>query len=528
MHGRGRLLRFRYVMPELFAPAIQLRRGLLRLRWGALQAIGFQPLWTTGATAGLAALLLTVLLFFIDDKRAIAKPADVEPSRPVIEPEPPTRTLPPPVEPRPVLPQSPVQPELPRLLPSIKASISRLEFRSNYRRLPLRTIIARSRLPAGSGELPLRADGWSRGISRVPEPIAFSPYREQEGLRNWEPTANAITTSAQLPAGGGISSLSTAGLTVEKRGPGDASPSDRITYELIVRNPTKSAIAGVVVRELVDVRRVLDAYPAALVEAEGLVWRLGTLSSGDEQRLLYEVDPRGTAVLELVTEVTVQNGVGVAVTVEGAPDPTPVPEFPSFPPFPTLDEPELPRGDFVPAVPEPAELPPFPDLSAMPVPAPMPDPVEVARRAILKVTTLPSSPVAKGEDVTTWFEVRNVGDADAEIVVLTVELPEGLTHHEGQRVVRHEFATVAAGTTRRARLITRAERPGIFEFAGELTASGPVENAPLRPLQVRLKVTEPYPGPEASVDTMSLTESQAEESDIVPTLYTQPDAAELR
>ncbi|MEZ6065405.1 MAG: hypothetical protein R3B90_06775 [Planctomycetaceae bacterium] len=64
MHIQGRYLKFRHVFPELFAPGVQLRRGLLRLRWLLIQRIDLRPIWTTGTAAGLAGVLLTISLFF--------------------------------------------------------------------------------------------------------------------------------------------------------------------------------------------------------------------------------------------------------------------------------------------------------------------------------------------------------------------------------------------------------------------------------------------------------------------------------
>jgi hypothetical protein len=66
--------------------------------------------------------------------------------------------------------------------------------------------------------------------------------------------------------------------------------------------------------------------------------------------------------------------------------------------------------------------------------------------------------------------VTNSGNAPATDVVLTVELPPGLLHHDGTHTVCHRMVRIAPGETRRARLVTRIEVAGRHSLDARLRA----------------------------------------------------------
>lgn len=472
MRPHGRYLRFRHVMPELFLPGVQARRGILRLRWFLLQRLDFRPIWTLGAAAGLGGVLLTVSLFFLQGnlRTAIAArvPVQIEP----ITPQPPV-VVPP-------YPEPIVAPAVSALQPYLAPQWMRLAFPFGWddRRL----FTARSIPQAVEPTTPLafnRNDLWARASFRA-TPLstlqAFVPYREPAGLRPFGVTPE-VRVSDVVSSAAGTKPLARPTATIEKQMPTAHSGVGALEYRLVVTNPTANPLPEVSVFEAVDVARVTAANPPAQVEPTGLVWKLHGLAPGERRELSVTVWMEGLAALAVATDVELADRVSAVVHIDGQttepffernPTPALVPTTPALPAFPReADLPPFPRLDVTPPAPAPgppSSLPAFPALPANPPPA------APAGRPLLKLTSEPPVTVAVGEDATTWYEIENIGDAPAEHIVLSLKLPDGLLHHEGSQDVEFTVVRLEPGEKRRARLVIRVVTHGSYEVSGQLTA----------------------------------------------------------
>lgn len=499
MRQQGRYLRFRHVFPELFVPGMQARRGLLRLRWFLWECVDFRPIWTLGAVAGLGGVLLTVSLFFLPLLPQLAVAARVVPP-PVAAPADP-----------PAAPTSlPPRPE------GLVAQWSKLTMADGWDDRRLATTIAEPLPMEGAVPVMSSATRWSQRMPRVAESAAaYTPYREPPGLRGWEPIQPVVALSDVTTGHSGVSPQAHPTALIEKLVPPDKSDGLPFRYQVVVTNPGSQPLRDVRVNEAVEASRVTAVEPPARVEPGGLVWRLGELAPGERRQLAVSLWTVGLSEVATTTEVELAEQVSMNVQVEGPdrtepgplpparpaspvevpafPTPSDLPPFPQaqeLPPFPSLealppfpgeqdlppfpteqDLPPFPREQASPSSPpaQPEELPPFPTLPEGPT-APAGTPAESPPRGrpILKLRADSPPVVAVGEDATTWYEIENLGTAPAREIVLVVRLPEGLEHYDRSPVVRYTLAQLAPGEKRRARLITRVRRHGVFQLAGEL------------------------------------------------------------
>jgi hypothetical protein len=509
MRQQGRYLRFRHVFPELFVPGMQARRGLLRLRWFLWECVDFRPIWTVGAVAGLGGVLLTVSLFFLPLLPQLAAAARVTPA-PAVEPvhPPPTPTPPPPP---------------PQGLVALWSKLTMPDGGDDRR---LATTIAEPLPMEGAPLVPSSAERWRQRLPRVADlAAAFTPYREPPGLRGWEPIQPVAAISDVVTGRTGVSPQAHPSAFIEKLVPPDKSDGLPFRYQVIVTNTGVQPLPDVTVNESVETGRVTAVDPPARVEPTGLVWRLGALAPGERRQLAVSLWTVGLSEVATTTEVELTEQVSMSVQVEESdrtepgsiplsrpaapveapafPTPTELPPFPSMqelPPFPNLEAPSpsaaekglppFPMLDDLPPFPTEQTLPPFPIEQKTPSSPPaLPEglppfptlptepptgPVEPAPespppgRPILKLRAVSPPAVAVGQDATTWYEIENVGTAPAREIVLVVRLPEGLEHFDRSPVVRYSLAELAPGEKRRARLITRVRRHGIFQLAGEL------------------------------------------------------------
>ena len=483
MRAQGRYLRFRHVFPELFGPGVQARRGLLRFRWFLLQRIDFRPMWTLGAAAGLGGVLLTVSLFFLQGMlRPVVAAREVVRAEPTIVAPPPV-VVTPPTTPQPVFP--PFAPEQ----SGLSATFERLTtlFGWSDRRL----VTAYSVPQPMELSLPFRSLGDTRWLRADFRPYAvsttepFTPYREPRGLR-WNSVTPEVNVTDVVLSGMETRSITRPTAVIEKQMPTSHSGTGPLEYRVIVSNPTRQSLPDVSVFEAIDVTRVTDAQPPARVEPNGLLWKLAGLAPGERRELSVTVWTDGLTALTAQTDVELADRVATVVQVDGAVEEpsferTPVPvveppqvDLPAFPtdsdlpPFPNLDRVEtVTPPPPTPSLPVQTELPAFPEF---PTPAPQPP-----GRPILKLTSEPPAAVAVGRDATTWYAISNVGDGPARDIVLKLRLPEGLQHHDGARDVEFSVAELAAGQSRRARLVTRVLSHGRFEIAAELVAEDQTE-----------------------------------------------------
>lgn len=495
MRQQGRYVRFRHVFPELFVPGMQARRGLLRLRWFLWECVDFRPIWTLGAVAGLGGVLLTVSLFFLPLLPQLAVAARVVPPPPAEPADPPATPIP--------TPQ----------LEGLVAQWSKLTMADGWDDRHLATTVAEPLPMEGAVPVMASATRWSPRMPRVEDvAAAYTPYREPPGLRGWEPI-QPVVALADVPTGRkGVSPQAHPMALIEKLVPPDKSDGLPFRYQVIITNTGSQSLPDVTVNEAVDVNRVTAVEPPARVEPTGLVWRLGELAPGERRQLAVSLWTVGLAEVSSTTDVELAQQVSMTVQVEGTnqteggtiplqrpsapvevpafPTPTELPPFPpaqELPPFPSLDTlPPFPGKQDLPPFPTEQDIPPFPMENAAPTVPPTPpeglppfptlplkEPTEPAEsplrgRPILKLRADSPPVVAVGQDATTWYEIENIGTAPAREIVLVVRLPEGLEHYDRSPVVRYTLAQLAPGEKRRARLITRVRRHGVFQLAGEL------------------------------------------------------------
>jgi hypothetical protein len=495
MRIQGRYLRFRHVFPEVFAPGVQARRGLLRLRWLLLQRIDLRPIWTTGTAAGLGGVLLTISLFFLPNTNPQQAVAHVE--TPLLnlsgpgttdtafrllpnQPTPDTNYLPP-------FPNLTDTTTTPNPTPStgtlgspyLEGMWNRLvmPFGWDDRRLAT-TVSLPEPMQVAQQWAQTLADGWVRAIPRLTsQPLSptFAPYREMQGLREWGPVTPAVAVSDSVARNAEPLVTSRPQAIVEKRVPSTTLPRQPLRYQVLVTNPSDHPLEEVTVFEALDVNRVTATEPPALIEPNGLLWRLGGLAAGETRQLVIEYWMEGLTGVEPVTEVELAASLGTKTLVEGN---TGTPFFEPEPqPAPVVTPPV--REVITPPFPGTNELPPFPtELEAPQVPvnpAPMITPfravdAEPSIGPLLRLTATAPEDVLVGDEAVTWYEVENIGDAPAEDLQLTVTLPSGLLHHDGTHEVVHRIVSLPAGEKRRAQLITRVEQPGLFSLSGQLVA----------------------------------------------------------
>ena len=373
MRPHGRYLRFRHVMPELFLPGVQARRGLLRLRWFLLQRIDFRPIWTLGAAAGLGGVLLTVALFFLQGNLRTAVAAREVPLR--IEPIPaPLPHVPVVVPPYPLPTPLPVSDGARPYLELTQPAFARLTMPFGWDSRRLATAISTPRAMEPTAPFAVnRNDLWARASFRsapVVTPQAFVPYREPAGMR-WNSVTPDVRVSDVAGSAAGIAPIARPTAVIEKQMPTSHSGVGPLEYRLFVTNPSRNPLPEVTVFEAVDVTRVAAANPPAQVEPTGLVWKLHGLAPGERRELAVTVWMDGLGPLAVATEIELADRVSAVVRVDGQ---SQEPFFERSP-APAI----APTSPDLPAFPREADLPAFPSLNEI-QPAPLRRRLQTCRR----------------------------------------------------------------------------------------------------------------------------------------------------
>ena len=206
-----------------------------------------------------------------------------------------------------------------------------------------------------------------------------------------------------------------------------------LRYTLTVRNTGPADTAAVRLRERPDGLRPVDADPPAAFDGRDLTWELGRLPAGEARGVTVFVERPVRA-----TPGREPNGYGGRATV-------------------------------TPAVTLAAE-------TAVAVPA-------------LEVTADGPERVRRGEEFEVRITVRNSGDVPLSDITVRAELPDGLTHPDGPRVVSR-VGVLAPGDARTVLLIGRAERPGPADGVATVTAAEGLEER----IDLTLEVTGPPAG----------------------------------
>jgi uncharacterized repeat protein (TIGR01451 family) len=111
-------------------------------------------------------------------------------------------------------------------------------------------------------------------------------------------------------------------LSLEKSAPATAVIGRPLTYRIVVRNDGPASAMQVLVQDRIPAAvRVEGTNPQAESDGKSLVWRLGTLRSGDERTLDVRVIPTREGTIESAATVTSAQEVTAAITVVAAPRP---------------------------------------------------------------------------------------------------------------------------------------------------------------------------------------------------------------
>lgn len=109
-----------------------------------------------------------------------------------------------------------------------------------------------------------------------------------------EPVSTPAPTGPQVPT-----------LRIEKVGPPTLGVGKRLSYEIVVRNPSAVAVFNVrVEEELPAGAQFVSATPAPETTGKTLVWNLAGLDPGAERRFRIEVQPHGEGELASNTKAT--------------------------------------------------------------------------------------------------------------------------------------------------------------------------------------------------------------------------------
>ncbi|HVJ67919.1 MAG TPA: hypothetical protein VM510_08050, partial [Caulifigura sp.] len=396
----------RYLFQELLAPWIQLKRLWLRVTWFFTTPIHIGPMWTSSVVCGLVGVMLTILLF----KSPARLEASTKPIAVVQQPVP--LLAPPPTVPIPLF--APVTLDAP-----FDGRLVRTTLGPYWDQAAQSTLVSTSPDFLQHNILQPIRDGWSIAQRHASESLP-SMYRQTATL--WDPNrvAPAVTPSDR-PASYGGAGESHPALVVTRDIPAEVSPSQPVTYSLIVQNRGSEILEQILVTEQpANLDRVQETFPPAEVSATALHWRIDELRPGKDRRLAITLSPGSDREIEALAEVRTTVAVSSSTRVAAIAAPLTVNETPPV----LLETPKL-------APVEPAsreELPRAPKLSVV---AEIPNTLKV------------------DDELSTVFVVSNTGNGDADGVVLTVEVPAGLEHRDGV-LVEHRYAHIPAGTTKRA------------------------------------------------------------------------------
>ena len=269
-------------------------------------------------------------------------------------------------------------------------------------------------------------DGWE-----VPAEHLRPAPRRGGGLRD-DGLRDERATSAIGPAPSGTPDVAAGaafpGVTLTRTRPtfaGDAAADGTplVRYVLTVRNTGTADTAAVRLTERPRNLRPADADPPADYDGRDLTWDLGRLAAGDARSVTVFAEPEGFA------EEGRYGGGRIVPADHGG------------------------RATVTPVVTLASET----EAVAAPVPA-------------LRVTTAGPRRARAGEEVELRITVRNTGDVPLSGVTVRADVPDGLDHPDGRRVVSRVGA-LAPGEMRTVLLIGRAVRSGTVAGVATVTSA---------------------------------------------------------
>lgn len=249
--------------------------------------------------------------------------------------------------------------------------------------------------------------------------------------------------------------VATQAIDVQKLVP-DNPPAGEFDIRIRVTNRGRDTLSGLVVREQIPLTAsAKDMQPTGVYRDTTAVWVIDNLRSGEERDLLLTVEAQDLDRFESWTEVSAASAVRSSTTVEERRRESPLglppvdrdpfenlrPERrPISPPDdlewlePERREPE--RWELEPRLPpvrepvrrEPVREPAVPEPIRRDLPPREPTPIRIPD-VRLRLLTRPVR-VNVNEVAVVKFEIRNVGDADAEGVTLRVNLPMEVEHKQ--------------------------------------------------------------------------------------------------
>jgi uncharacterized repeat protein (TIGR01451 family) len=212
-------------------------------------------------------------------------------------------------------------------------------------------------------------------------------------------------------------------VSLEWIGPPTAKLGQPVTYQIIVKNISATAVQGVVVRTKVPAGVTVQATePKAFTEVNLLIWDLGTLQPRQERRLDLQLMPDAKGDLACQALVTFTGSSTARIRVR---------------------EPKL----------------------------------------VLKATS--PDKVLLGDVATVTLTVTNPGDGAADRVRVKVALPEGLEHARG-RVVEFDLGNLGPNETRSVQLVCATKTGGEQKCDAVATAEGNLKSEDSAVLEVIL------------------------------------------
>ncbi|MCA9081396.1 MAG: hypothetical protein KDA58_12605 [Planctomycetaceae bacterium] len=449
MPAHGRIPRPKHLFPDLAAVYFQLRRWGLRVERFFHEDAGWYPVWTIGAVSGTAGLMLAVLLFlWYDPPQTAVAQVEMPPATPVVS----------------TVPEE--QPTLePQLKSSLQVEVLRTRVRGVFDQRLVETSVSHPRISNINLAALTIDESWRMTPLDRPQRRLFEPYVFQ--VPHLAQTPVQIVAANHVDPVRATQPLRIAGLEVEKVMAENASVGSPYTYWIFVRNTSGDVVPAVTVRErLSAIQRVSAVEPAALVEADELVWHLNQIPPGDLRKLTVTLMPDQHSELRAETSLEATAVVSASAYVRQAVMPTPSPE----PIVPLL------ANDPV-VIPEPA-------------PVPLPDP----GRPDLRLSVSKFNVLTQGDILSLVFLVKNVGTADAENVAINVELSPEFEHRYG-RLIEHRITKLAPGESHRAILRAVASQPGTGELSTQLTMMGDAQERARLPIPVQPGAVESEPTP---------------------------------
>lgn len=425
MPRKGRLVQPRHIFPWIAAPYIEMLRILWRIERFFFLPIKYLQAWTVSAIFGVLGVLFSVALFIprLTGTYVEASPAGVR--RPAIRwsdmPEIPEEDL-----------------ALPAGYAPQHLSVEKfkwLRFRENFDQDQIVKTHSQARRPTRSSIA--QRDSWTRhlAVREEQDEPRFSSYLRH--ARVWDNTLlPQLPEYTYDPDVRDIRALTIKNptLLIEKYVPPVQSPDEPLTYTITVTNNGDEPVESAIVTEDIDISRVIDCEPRAMVSADSksLIWDLAKLLPHDTHELRVTIQPDKRRSITQETLVSFSSAAVIAETRFREPAREPEPVVPE----PVVPEPVKPE-----ALPEPVTRPAVPGQPQL----------------VLEFD--PPNSVKVGEELNAYYTITNVGTADATGIRLLVEVPAELRHRYGE-LVEHKISRLAPNDSRRALFAALAEGSG--------------------------------------------------------------------